>query len=186
MINPYSIGKQVYLRAPNASDANDSSWYEWFSDPEVTRYLGESRFWPNSIEAQVEFFESIKSSKDRLVLMICDKETDELIGVSNLSQINWVHRYADVALVIGEEKYRKGTVAVETMLLLLDIAFNRLNLRNIKAGHISTNPMTPVLCKLCGFEEVGRFKNLAYYFGDYVDTVFYQLSRETWLMRNQK
>ena len=185
MLNPYAVGKCIYLRAPSSEDASNSSWYEWFSHPEVTRYLGESRFWPNSKESQIAFYDSIKNSDDRLVLMICDKESDELIGVCNLSEINWVHRHADLALVIGEEKYRNGTVAIETMSLLLDIAFNRLNLRNLKAGHISTNPMTPILCKLCGFKEVGRFENLAYYYGEYVDTVFYQLSRDAWLVRNQ-
>ena len=183
MKNPYSIGKLIYLRAPSLEDSNNSSWYEWFSDPEVTRYL-DSQYWPNTIESQVNFYESIKDSRERLVLLICLKETDELIGVCNLSEINWVNRHADVALVIGEEEHRKGPVAVETMSLLLDIAFNKLNLENLKAGHLATNPITPVLCKLFGFKEVGRFTKLAYYFGEYVDTVLYQLSREDWMKRN--
>lgn len=184
MINPYAAGKKIYLRAPETSDVMTSSWYTWFSDPEVTKYLGDSRYWPNTREAQIQFYESSKDSTNRLVLLICDKDSDELIGVCNLSEINWVHRHTLVALVIGEEKYRNGSVAMETLSLLLDIAFNRLNLKNVRATHISTNPYTPVLCKLFGFKEVGRYENLLYHFGEYVDLVHHQLSRSDWRDRN--
>jgi len=185
MINPYAIGKKIYLRAPELEDAMNSSWYAWFSDPEVTMYLGDSRYWPNTKESQIQFYESTKNSTDRLVLLICDKNSDELIGVCNLSEINWVHRHAFVALVIAEEKYRKGPAAMETLSLMLEIAFNRLNLKNVRAAHISTNPYTPVLCKLFGFKEVGRFEKLLYFYGEYVDSVQQQLSRSDWRDRNQ-
>jgi ribosomal-protein-alanine N-acetyltransferase len=184
MKNPYSIGKSVYLRAPCLEDI-DGNWYQWFSDPEVTQYLVD-RFWPNTKELQEDFYESIKSSRERLVLSICLSETDEHIGVCNLSAINWVHRYADIALVIGEKKYRNGVIAVETMSLLLNIAFNRLNLQNIKASHIVTNPSTPVLLKIFGFREAGRFSKVFYFHGDYVDFVVSQLSRVDWASRNER
>ena len=183
MKNPYAIGKTIYLRAPSADDIQ-GNWYQWFSDPEVTQYLGD-RFWPNTKESQAVFFESIKSTKERLVLCICLTETDEHIGVCNLSAINWVHRHADIALVIGEKNYRNGAIAVETMSLLLDIAFNRLNFKNIKASHISTNPITPVLLKMFGFREAGKFIKLSFFRGEYVDSVFSQISREDWASRNK-
>ena len=183
MNNPYAIGKSIYLRAPSLEDI-DGNWYQWFSDPEVTQYLGD-RYWPNTKESQAVFFESIKNARDRLVLCICLIETDEHIGVCNLSAINWVHRHADVALIIGEKKYRNGAIAVETMSLLLNIAFNRLNFRNIKASHIATNPSTPILLKMFGFQEVGRFSKISYFCGKYVDSVFSQLSRLDWASRNK-
>lgn len=186
MINPYAIGKSIYLRAPTLEDATDSSWFEWFSDPKITQYLGGSSFWPNTREMQIQFYEEAKKNKNRMVLLICLIETNELIGVCNLSEINWVYRYADVALVIAEEKYRKGTVAIETLALLLDIAFNRLNLLNLRASHIETNYVTPVLLKLFKFKNVGRYLKINYYFGEYVDTLLYQLSRKEWIEKNKK
>ena len=185
MINPYAVGKSIYLRAPELDDVLNSSWYTWFSDPEVTKYLGDSRYWPNTKALQMQFYESSKDSKDRLVLLICDKDSDEIIGVCNLSDINWVHRHTFLALVVGEEKYRKGPVAIETLSLLLDTAFNRLNLKNVRAAYIATNPYTPILCKLFGFKEVGRFEKLLHYNGEYVDSVHLQLSRSDWRARNQ-
>ncbi len=184
MKNPYVIGKSIYLRAPTSEDI-DGNWYEWFSDPEVTQYLG-NHFWPNTRELQANFFDSIKNTKDKLVLCICISETNEHIGMCNLSAINWVHRYADIALVIGEKKYRNGVIAVETMSLLLNIAFNRLNLENIKASHMSINTGTQALLSIFGFREVGRFSNILYFCGIYVDSVLSQISRAEWAGRNKR
>jgi len=184
MKNSYAIGKSIYLRAPSADDI-EGNWYQWFSDPKVTEYLGD-RYWPNSIESQSAFFESIKSARERLVLCICLSDTDEHIGVCNLSAINWVHRYADIALVIGEKKYRNGAIAIETMSLLLDIAFNRLNLQNVKASYVSANSSSSVLLRLFDFLEVGRFRKISYIRGEYVDSVISQLSREDWTSRNRR
>lgn len=184
MINPYAIGKTIYLRAPSFEDI-EGNWYQWFSDPEITQFLAE-RWWPNTKESQSYFYESIKNSKERLVLCICLSATDEHIGVCNLSSINWAHRYADIALVVGEKKYRNGSIAIEALSLLLDIAFNRLNLLNLRSSHLSVNPYTPVLEKLFGFREVGRFEKICHFQGSYVDFIFSQLTKEDWTVRNRK
>ncbi len=184
MRNPYAIGKTVYFRAPTADDV-EGNWHQWFSDPEITRYLAD-RWWPNTVEDQTRFFESIQRSRDRLVLSICDRETDEHVGVCSLGAINWVHRYADIALVIGEKKYRNGAVAIESLALLVDIAFNRLNLLNLKSLHVSINPFTPQLEKIFGFIEIGRYRQLIYCDGNYVDGVATQLPRADWEARNRK
>ncbi len=97
-----------------------------------------------------------------------------------------MHRYADIALVIGEKKYRNGAIAIETMSLLLDIAFNRLNLQNVKASYVSANSSSSVLLKLFDFLEVGRFRKISYIRGEYVDSVISQLSREDWTSRNRR
>lgn len=184
MINPYAVGKNIYLRAPCASDV-DGEWYQWFSDPEVTQYLVD-RFWPNSVESQTELYEATKNTRDKMVLSICLIEDDKHVGVCNLSFINWVHRYADVAIVIGEKEHRNGPIAIDTMSLLLDIAFNRLNLMNLRTAHTAANPHTPLLEKIFGFQEKGRFEKMSYFDGEYVDLVFSQLSRSEWIARNKR
>jgi ribosomal-protein-alanine N-acetyltransferase len=184
MINPYAIGKKVYLRAPVEEDVV-GDWYQWLSDPETTAFLGE-RWWPNTIDSQRSFFNSIKDNKDRLVLAVCDINTDHHIGVCNLSSISWVHRYADVALIIGNKEYRNGVYAIETLSLLLQIAFERLNLLNLKSAHMSSNPYTPLLEKMFGFTEVGRLSEFMSFKGGYVDLVITQLKRHDWEKRNDR
>ena len=85
MYNPYKIGKQIYLRHPNEEDVN-GKWHEWFSDEETTKYLSQ-RFWPNSKEAQLDFYRSLKSSRDKLVLSVINRSSDKHIGIVSLSSI---------------------------------------------------------------------------------------------------
>jgi len=183
VINPYAIGRSVYMRAPSAADAA-GKWHEWLSDPELTQYLAD-RWWPNTVEAQMAFFQSTSATKDRLVLAVCDKATDTHIGVCSLSAINWVHRYADIAFVVGDPAFRNGAVAVEIMSLLLDVAFNRLNLLNLRSVHLASNPHTPLLERMFGFREAGRMREFFFHRGTYVDAVMTQLSRSDWAARNR-
>ena len=57
MKNPYSVGKSIYLRAPERDDL-DGKWYEWLSDPEISQFLAD-RTWPNNKKKQEDFFESL-------------------------------------------------------------------------------------------------------------------------------
>ena len=57
MYNPYIVGKQIYLRHPTEDDVQ-GKWHEWFSDEKITKYMSD-RFWPNSKEAQLEFYKSL-------------------------------------------------------------------------------------------------------------------------------
>ena len=183
MTNPYEIGKTIYLRTPTKNDIN-VNWYQWFSDPETTEFLID-RWWPNSIENQENFYNQIIQNKTSLVLSVCDKNTDKHIGVCSLSSINWVHRYADVAIVIGEKKFRNGVIAVEIMTLLLKIAFKRINLLNLRSVFVKSHPYTPSLMNLFKFKEVGSLKEFFYHKDKYVDLVISQLQRHNWQKRNK-
>ena len=182
MINPYEIGNKIYLRTPTKSDLS-GNWYQWFSDPETTEFLID-RWWPNSEEAQEIFYNQIILSKSSLVLSVCDKKTDKHIGVCSLSSINWVHRNADIALVIGDKKYKNGLVAVEIMTMLIKIAFKRINLLNLKSVFVSNHPTTPSLVNLFKFKQVGVLKDYFFYNDKYVDVIITQLKREDWQKRN--
>jgi len=182
MYNPYAEGKHVYLRHPTPSDV-EGRWHEWLSDEETTQWL-DLRNWPNSVERQREFYESLKKTENRLVLSIVDKESGQHIGVCNLSSINWVSRYCDVAIVIGEKKFRTGVYVLETMSLLLRIAFLRLNLRIVKSTFAASNEASCTIHDVFRFKEVGRINGLLWDSGQYIDSVIVMLHSEDWMARN--
>lgn len=184
MKNPYAIGSKVYLRAPSLEDA-EGPWYEWFSDPETTKYLAD-RYLPNSKEKQVSFFHSLNNSSDRVVFSICKIDNDEHIGVCGLSAINWFHGYADIAYIIGKKQEDNANVIIEAVRLLLESAFNRMNLVNLRSTYVESNPVTPLIDKVFGFELVGKLKNYALCQGKRNDVFISQLTKEAWLIRNQK
>ena len=182
MYNPYIIGKHMYLRHPTEEDSL-GKWHEWFSDEETTKYL-DLRYWPNSKESQLSYFNSLNNDRTKLVLSIVLLSNEQHIGVVSLSSINWVHRNADIGIVIGEKKYRTGLYASETYNHNLKIAFNRLNLLNVKAGYCKSNQSSEAILKLFKFHFVGTYKNMMQIDGHYEDTVCTYLDRESWMKRN--
>ena len=182
MYNPYIVGKQIYLRHPTEEDVL-GKWHEWFSDEAITKYMSD-RFWPNSKEAQIDYYKSLLKNKDRLALSIVDKSNDEHIGIISLSGINWVHRYAEIALVIGEKKYSKGPVAAESFALMLKVAFVRLNLLNVKSAYFISNKNSEALHKVFKFKQVGIYENLLWLDGHLDSLVVEMLDKKSWIKRN--
>ncbi len=182
MKNPYAVGQRIYLRHPTGEDV-EGRWHEWLSDEETTRWLV-LHHWPNSVDAQREFYEASKRSRDRLVLAAIDRESDRHIGICNLSSISWVHRFCDIAVVIGEPEYRTGPYVLEAMSLLLRIAFLRLNLRIVKSSFVAGNEASQTIHDVFGFKEAGRIEKLFWDRGQYVDNVITTLTRREWMARN--
>jgi len=146
---------------PEISDV-ESEWYTWFSNPEITKYLTD-RYWPNSKQRQLEFCESLSQNSEKLVLLIVSRENDELLGVCSLSNINWVHSFCDLSIVVVPKKHRTGATAIETFNLLIKIAFDKLNLRNIKCYTVELNKASLALQTLFGFKVCGVIPNLFEY-----------------------
>lgn len=182
MYNPYMVGKQIYLRHPIEEDVQ-GKWHEWFSDEEITKFL-DARFWPNSKEMQLAFYNSLQNDKNKLVLSIVLKSNDKHIGVISLSNINWVHRYADIGIVIGEKEYNKGLYATEAYAMILKIAFLRLNLLNLRAGYCKSNQSSGAILKLFKFKTAGIYENMMLIDGQKEDVVLTYLDRQSWLKRN--
>ena len=182
MYNPYAVGKQIYFRHPTEVDV-EGKWHEWFSDEETAKAMVD-RFWPNTKEAQLEFYKSLLNSRDRLALSIINKSNDEHIGIISLSSINWVHSYADISLVLGEKEYRKGSIAAEAFSMMLKVAFIRLNLKNVKSAYNALNKESEALHRLMKFNKVGVYRKLACIDGNDVDVIVEMLDRKSWLKRN--
>jgi RimJ/RimL family protein N-acetyltransferase len=183
MNNPYIVGKHIYLRHPTEADVL-GGWHEWFSDEETTKYIGD-RYWPNSREAQLEFYQSTINSRSRLLLSIVDIASDKHIGVCSLSNISWVHRYGDMALVIGDKDFRKGPYAFECCSLMLRIAFLRLNFKTVRGGYAAVNEYTEKLLAVLRFRQVGTYKEMFWADGKYQDYVICQISAEDWLKSHE-
>ena len=157
MINPYLVGKHVYLRHPTEEDAL-GKWHEWFSDEETTKYIVD-QYWPNSVDAQLDHYrtlaeETIRGDRRRLVLSVVTTKDDLHIGIVGLTLINWVHRYADLIIIIGEEEYRKIPYTLEAHELMHVVSFIRLNLL------ICSGPSYILIKTLLAFAKYKFFKVL--------------------------
>jgi len=179
--NVYAAGTIVSLRPPAEADI-DAGWTAWFNDETVVRHLV-SQYWPNSRESQRRYFDSLHAQRDRLVLSIVDSTDGKLVGTGSLSSINFVHRYAYIAVVIGAREFHKGPVAMEAYNLFLRVAFRRLNLRTVISVSSSGNKSVHAVHRAVGFVEYGRIPAVYETGGELFDSVFSAVDATSWLER---
>ncbi len=163
-------GRQIYLREVRMSDANEN-YYKWLNNPEINLYL-ESRYVPQSLESISNYVKNRDGKQDEVFFAICWRNNSKHIGNIKLGPVNWIHRRADIGLLIGEKDYWKKGVATEAIQLVADYAKRVLNLHKITASCHSTNVGSIKSFQKVGFETEGKRKKHSFVNGEYIDTVF--------------
>ncbi|MDD5593354.1 MAG: GNAT family protein [Candidatus Margulisbacteria bacterium] len=169
-------GKIIYLREVRPADVNEN-YYRWLNDPEVNQFL-ETHFVPQSMENIKRYVERMDGKSDEIFLAMCLKENDRHVGNIKLGPINWIHRNADISLVIGEKEYWGKGIATDAIRALSGFAFNVLNLNNLKAGCYAENKGSKGAFIKVGFKEVGLIKDDIYFQGKYTDHVLLALNKK--------
>ena len=131
----FILGKEINLVSLSEETVINSNWYNWYNDEETTLNM-QQHYFPNTKEMQVEFYKkNIKNNPQKLQLGICHKNDNLLIGVISLSDINYINRTAEFAVIIGEKKYRNFNNFIEASKLIIKHGFESLNL-NLKKNLI--------------------------------------------------
>ena len=94
-------------------------------------------YFPVSAEDQEQRLQS-RSNAD-IQLAIVERESDDLIGAIGIHKISWVHRTADISIIIGDKKKRGKGYGKEAIGIAVGHCFKKLNLRKLTAGMWSTN-----------------------------------------------
>jgi RimJ/RimL family protein N-acetyltransferase len=169
--------KKIYLRALESGDIEQ--WAGWFNDHDVTQYMNKGAF-PNTFEAQKEWFEKLHQSRADVQLGVVEMSSNKLVGVVGLHKIDWVHRTGDISILIGErDVLGKGYGAIAVG-LMVEHAFNKLNLNKVVSGMWAVNTASEKCFISNGFELEGRQKEQYFYKGGYTDGLKYGLLRSNW------
>lgn len=165
----FLVSQRLYLREVRISDVGDH-YYAWMNTPEITRFL-ESRFYPHSIEQLREYVEIQAEDPDIVFLAIVLSEGDRHIGNLKLGPVDWIHRRAEIGILIGEEDCWGQGYASEAIALAADYAFRRLNLHKLTAGCYETNHGSVKAFEKAGFKREGVRSQHYFADGAYVDAV---------------
>ena len=134
-------GETIDLAIPSLRAISRDNWHSWFNDPETTRYSNYGLF-PNTPQKQIDFLSSLQEPNcRRLVLLIMPKNVDHAVGVVSLPNIDFIHRSAETAVVIGERPTAKKSMfwAMEAKARIVQHGFETLGLRRI--GGAQTMPL---------------------------------------------
>ena len=144
-------GERVYLSPINSDEAE--KYTRWINDLDTTINLSmASKI--ISLDMEKEFLDNIQ--KEGYSFAIVQQEKDELIGTCGLVGVDMVQRTAELGIFIGESQKRGRGYGAEAISLLLDYAFNLLNLNSIMLGTFSFNERAIACYKKVGFREIGR------------------------------
>ena len=176
------IGKNIYLSP--FSDEDYILFTKWINDYETAKYLNQfSKVF--TLEDEKDFVENARKS-NKVYLSIVKQETDELIGNVSLVDINPVHKTATLGIMIGKDNEREKGYGTEAITLMLDYAFNHLNLNNIMLEALCENIRAIKCYEKCGFEKIGVRQESSYIEGKYKDNVFLQVLKKDFLKRQEQ
>jgi RimJ/RimL family protein N-acetyltransferase len=158
-------GEKVVLRPPRESDRD--RLVRWINDPEVRHFL--ESYFPLGEKEEEEYLASISKRKPHEVVLAIETTDGCHIGNMGLHRIHWRDRVATTGAVIGEKQYWGKGLGTEAKMLLLDYAFNTLNLRKICSHVIAYNGRSKRYSEKCGYQEEGVLREHIYRNGEYHD-----------------
>ena len=179
MHHPFLIGEKLYLRGMERQDL-EGDYFQWLNDYEVTQFTEAGRF-PNTRERMDEYYSEIVLSGSNAFFAIIDKETDLHIGTIKLGPIDWYHRKAAIAHMLGHKEYWGKSYSTEAIMLVVEYGFTRLGLNKIWAGIAANHPASQRCYEKAGLVLEGRAKGSFYYRGSYHDQLYFGVTRDDFL-----
>jgi RimJ/RimL family protein N-acetyltransferase len=173
---PYLIGENIYLRPLNPEDLK-KGYLKWINNPEINRYLMVGTR-PTSFPKLCEYYEKIMKSDRDVMFAIVVKKTDKHIGNIKIGDIDWINRHANCGRLIGDKRYWDKGYGTEALRLVIDYAFNTLNLNRVYTGALVDNVGAIKSCERVGMKKEGAFSQYCFIGGEYKDVVQLAITRD--------
>ena len=149
-------GDRIFL---SLSQKEDLYLYNnWLNDFEINLTFGRSHIVFNE-EKQGKYIEDYNDSNDKFFFVIVKKgnasENEQAIGIGLLYDVDFIHGKATLGLLLNKSFQSKG-YGKESIDLLLEFAFNILNLNNVMLYVIDFNEKAIAMYKSLGFKTIGH------------------------------
>lgn len=167
--------EDVVLRPIEKNDADFLG--ELFQGQDVRKYLGRVPL-PRNRRRVEEKIEEVVESDDRIQFIV-EKDGKE-VGTIMLFDIDRTYRHAEFGAFMVDPDFHGEGIGSTALKLLLDYAFNELNMHRIAGGHVEGNEASMKVQEEFGFEEEGRERDYKYRDGEYLDLVRMSLLEDEW------
>jgi len=163
-------GKHVGIRPLQSDDA----WilFKWFNDPKVIDNLGIREPRPSiSLEEEMEIVQDKIGKRSVRPFLVHDLDLDVPAGMAELTHIDVKNASAHIFLVIGEPELFTDVFYLESLNMVLNVAFQSMNLHRIEVRVPAYNERLIGLYLSSGFVVGGRLQHDHFRHGSYVDSV---------------
>ncbi|MFN4216538.1 MAG: GNAT family N-acetyltransferase [Brevinematales bacterium] len=106
------------------------------------------------------------------------KESKKLLGSCSFKNINWLHRRAEIGILIGDKSERHKGYGTEAVQLLVEYGFRVLGFVNIMLSVYEFNKDGIRCYEKAGFKKIGRRRKAIYLDGKYHDEIFMDIIPE--------
>ncbi len=171
------LSERVGLRPLQGEDV----WalYKWFNDPRVLETLGAQHLlFSVSLDEEKKIVERDLNAKDRKAFIILKLEDRSLIGIILLTDIDPRNSSAQLNIVLGEVDQWNQGYGREAIKLLLDFAFEQMNLHRVWLRVAEYNERALKCYLACGFETEGRMRQDHFHRGSFRDALLMSVLRE--------
>jgi RimJ/RimL family protein N-acetyltransferase len=164
----YTEGKLCKLRPMKASDVKVS--VDWRNDPAIRDYIQGYRM-PVTYEMEQQWLEGFlhNTNPNRVGFAISPLDSDKLLGMVFLNQINWFDRNAKLGTIIGDTANSGKGMGTEASQLICDFGFKMLNLHRIYVEIVASNTASIRMCEKVGFQKEGIIRDAFFSNGMYHD-----------------
>lgn len=167
-------GKRCYLRL--LSQADLPSRVQWINDEENIQTLLFD--WPTSLEKTTKWYQNVVFDNTKLNFSIVDKETDTLIGMTGLLNIDRINHIAQLYITIGNKDYRGQRLPDEVIPLVLEYGFTELELKKIYLYTLPNNERGRHVYARNGFKVDGILRQQVYCRGKQQDLYVHSILKE--------
>ena len=166
---------EIILRPLEKGDIN-KKYLSWLNDREVTKFL-DLRVFPSTLDDLRAFYRHTQNPKNDVLLAIVDKESNEHVGNIKLGNIDWIHRYAELAIMLGDKSFWGKGYGQRSTALILEYGFKKLNLNKIILCVYAPHKAAIRIYQKLGFKIEGKQKKIFNLNGKYVDCLWMGLLR---------
>lgn len=170
-------GEKVRL-VPLDLEKEISYWETWDRDSEYKRLLDDVPASMMSASVAKEHFE--ENTGDGALFMVHTLEDDKVIGFIELNGFDWAARNGWVGIGIGDRDYRGKGFGTEAMQLLLQYAFEGLNLHRVNLCVFSYNKRAIRSYEKSGFQYEGTQREVIFKEDQRWDIIDMGILRRDW------
>lgn len=170
-------GKHVVLRPIAEEDL--PLFQKWINDPCNNQFL--TRNTPTSWQDELDWFQTVsRNGTDSIFLSVC-KNNDEKELLGNMSMnINLSNRSAETGTIIGPNTEKGKGYATEAKMLLLDYAFNWLDIRKVTSRILAHNQASQTYATRCGYRLMAKIEKEHFRSGEWIDELLFVVFANEW------
>jgi RimJ/RimL family protein N-acetyltransferase len=177
--NNKDMSRTIRLRALRMEDA-EITW-KWRNLPATRDLFAGHPFYVNPEKERKWIEKYVYSDIPNAGFGVEVAETEKLIGIVFLTDINLIHRNAHLSYFFGEEKDRRPRDFLRAIHMAADFAFYKLNLHRLYGKILEDYHKHMRFIEQFGGKKEGVQRQAVYKGGKYVDLINFSILKEDWV-----